>query len=148
MTGTINCMVFSSTLQKYNTLLQKDHLVAMRVRISNKEDDEVLLVCNEVWGLQDGAPLSPGEQQGARGKRNGAPPGLYLRLPSLESMQAARAEALLQIFSGQTDVYVRLLDSGKLMRHPLRAGQLRYLSEQLKERIGEENVALVGDLFD
>lgn len=147
MTGSINCMVFSSVLQKHNALLQKDRLVAMRARISNKEDDDVLLVCNEVWGLQEGAP-APAGTPAAGGAAGGASAGLYLRLPSLDSGQADRVKVLLGIFSGQTDVYMRLLDTGKLVRHPLRAGNVAYLCEQMKELLGEQNVALVGEPSD
>ena len=92
--------------------------------------------------------MGEGAKSGGRATSGGAPAGLYLRLPSLESGQADKVKVLLGIFSGQTDVYVRLLDTGKLMRHPLRAGNIPYLCEQMKELLGEENVALVGELFD
>ena len=68
--------------------------------------------------------------------------------PSLDSGQADRVKVLLGIFSGQTDVYMRLLDTGKLVRHPLRAGNVAYLCEQMKELLGEQNVALVGEPSD
>ena len=151
MTGTVNCMVFASVLEKYDVLLQKDRLVAMRARISNKEDDEVLLICNEIWGLDEAAPTGRAQatsagEPGAQStpKKSAAPEGLYLRLPSLDCPQAEKLALLLQIFSGRTDVYLRLKDTGKLVRHPLKAGQVAYLSAQLKELLGEENVAVVG----
>ena len=73
---------------------------------------------------------------------------LFLRLPGAGGKEFRRLELLLQMFPGDTPVKVRLLDTGKLVRHPLRAGNVAYLCEQMKELLGEQNVALVGEPSD
>ena len=215
VSGTMNCMVFASTIERYGTLLQKDQVVGIRGRISARED-ELLLICNEIWALGDppptrltrpgdrwvpsssnpwepppddwnpppcdwapsseawlpppperrsdpsGLPPAPGRGEPSRlppgrplqpqtptappapRKEGGkpVPPGLYLKLPGMGSREMERLTVLLSIFSGNLPVFVRLADSGKLVRHPQGAGQVDYLAAQVAELVGRENVFL------
>ena len=166
MTGSIDCIVFASILERYDALLQKDNAVAMQARISNKEDENVSLICEEVWDLKTERPQevkkagSPANGQHLTGRRRRLPnaedadpvgeqsgqSGLYVKLPALECQQMLHLEKLLKIFSGKVPVCIRLEDCGKLVRHPLRAGQVDYLADQLRQAFGADRVAIVGTI--
>ncbi|NLT58598.1 MAG: DNA polymerase III subunit alpha [Clostridiales bacterium] len=155
MSGAIDCIVFASTLQQVDALLQKDAVVAMRARVSSKEEEGITLVCQEVGDIRDGPPPERAGRRAQNGGERPVPlsrgeagkgpePGLYLKLPAMDCDEMRRLEKLLRIFSGQVPVCIRLADSGRLVRHPLRAGQVDYLRAQLAEAFGEDRVAVIG----
>ncbi len=143
MYGSVELVVFSRVLEAARPLLKSGQVVVVRGKISAKEDREpsVLVASLEAAPPPDAAVAAPP----ARLPKKAANPGLYLRLPSLESSEWHRVRKLLRVFEGQTPVYVRLADTGKLMRVPadLWITPESVLLSELERALGPENVAKI-----
>ena len=76
-----------------------------------------------------------------RGKR----PGLYLRVPSMDSREFLKSEQYLDIFEGDMPVYYFFLDSKKLVCAPQKLWITfnNALYFQLEKILGKENVVVV-----
>ena len=147
MTGSIDCIVFASVLQKYDDLFKKDAVIGIRGRVSVKEDEDITLVPSEVWLLADGRqpqqPLTQPQQPCPSSKKS-APAGLYLKVPGEDSPELAQAERVMRIFNGMTPVYARLCDTGAMVRLNIRIAEEKYVENELKALLGDGNVALIG----
>ncbi|MBR3290471.1 MAG: DNA polymerase III subunit alpha, partial [Clostridia bacterium] len=71
--------------------------------------------------------------------------GVYVRVPSQTSMEWRRIQPALRYFAGSEPLYIRLTDTGKMLRAP--ADQWvdphEELLRELKRILGEENVARI-----
>ena len=102
-------------------------------RLSFQEEKEPELVCME---------LSPPPEEGAKPPKPGRQ-GLYLRIGSQQSPLYRKAMQYLAIFDeGQTEVYLRFVDTGKLVKAPpqYRTFVNQPLLRALEKLLGEENV--------
>jgi DNA polymerase-3 subunit alpha len=140
MTGSVDCIVFASVLQKYDELLKKDCVIGIRGRVSVKEDEDVTLVPSEVWLLEVGSP----QPKPCPTPKKSAPAGLYLKVPGENCPELAQAERILRIFNGMTPVYARLCDTGAMVKLSLRIAEEKYVETELKALLGDANVVLVG----
>ena len=72
-------------------------------------------------------------------------PGLYVKLPKKGGKEEKRAFLLISIFDGIVPVYAYYEDSKKLIRNPegLKVDVNDVLVRELKEKLGEKNVAVV-----
>ncbi|HWQ51183.1 MAG TPA: DNA polymerase III subunit alpha, partial [Terriglobales bacterium] len=140
MTGSVDCIVFASVLQKYDELLKKDAVIGMRGRVSVKEDEDVTLVPAEVWLLEAGRT----QPQACPSPKKKAPAGLYLKVPGEDCPQLAQAERVMRIFNGMTPVYARLCDTGAMVKLSLRIAEEKYVESELRALLGEDNVVLLG----
>ena len=141
MYASLELIVFSRMLDQVKSLLRAGQVVVVRGKINAKEEEAptVLVSAVEAAPSPDSvpAPKTPAKPV--------ANPGLYLRLPSLESQEWKRAQKILRVFEGQTPVYLRLNDSGKLMRVPtdLWVTPEAVMIEELQRALGDTNVAKV-----
>ena len=140
MTGSVDCIVFASVLQKYDELLKKDCVISIRGRVSVKEDEDVTLVPSEVMLLEVGSP----QPKSCPAPRKSAPAGLYIKVPGESCPELAQAERILRIFNGMTPVYARLCDTGAMVKLTLRIAEEKYVEAELKALLGDANVVLVG----
>ena len=72
-----------------------------------------------------------------------ANPGVYIKIPSLDSGEWKRVQRVLRVLEGETPVYVRVADTGKLMLAPrdLWVTPHDALIKELAYILGAENVA-------
>jgi len=127
-TGEIELLCFSRTLEQYADLIWDNNAVLAAGRISVRDEKEPQLLVDELRSLRDG------EEPEAPRKR------LYLRLPSREDPVVAKVKLVLSFFPGGESVVLYYADikkqsKGRCQIHPA-------LLEDLRERLGEENVVL------
>ncbi len=149
-TGSIETLVFPKALQQYGQLLTVGSVVVVSGRISVREEEEPKLLCERVSTIEErqaqktrsGPSSGKGTVVAAeKGKR----PGLYLKLLSRQGEQMEKTQNLLEIFEGQTPVYVFFQDTQKVSLAPrsLWVFVNDVLLRQLMELLGENNVKLV-----
>ena len=111
----------------------------VRGKLSAREEEEPKLLVSAIEKAPSPETLPPPAPE----RKAVANPGLYLRVPSADSIEWTRAKRLLRVLEGDTPVYVRMRDSGKLMRAPreLWVTPHEVLIRELETALGVENVA-------
>lgn len=147
LTGGLTVLVFPRVLTQYAKVLMPEQMIYLTAKVSLREDEEPSLVCEKAVPLleagsakeQAAAAASPAAKKGA--KR----PGLYLRLSSRADAKMPRTERLLGVFEGHTPVYMYFEGEKQLVLAPKRlwCDVCDVLVEELKEHLGEKNVAVV-----
>ena len=143
MFGSIEVLVFPSTLSEYGAYLTEDQPVVMKAKLSRREEEDAKLLCESVLPLREEEPCR-GEAQPAK-RSSGKRPGLYLKVPSGSSPRYQRACQLLELFEGATPVYIYYNDVRKLFSAPvsMRVSLNDVLLQQLCHVLGNKNVAIV-----
>ena len=142
MYGSVELVIFSRNLDACRPLLKTGQVVVVRGRISVREEEPPRILVTDLHEAPSAAAV-PTEPQAPPKKP--ANPGLYLRLPSLECEQWRHVRKLLRVFEGNLPVYVRLTDSGKLVRTPsdLWISPEAVVLREIERAIGRENVAKI-----
>ena len=146
-TGSMEALAFPKTLQRYGQLLTVGSVVVISGRISVREEEDAKLLCEKVMTIEDrlafrnGLPPRKAVSAPSGGKR----PGLYLKVPSRRGTAMEKAQNLLEIFEGETPVYVFFEDTQKVSLAPRSMWVFPndVLLRQLAEVLGESNVKLV-----
>lgn len=157
--GNIEMLVFPKTLEEYSMLIREGNVILAECSVSAREDEDAKLICNRVFE----APKTDAEIAAFTStstpltSTNGASTyrvptntvkndksGLYLRFQSRECEEYIRAKQVLDIFDGQTPVFMYFEDSKKLMRAPrnMWVDINDVMLTELRRRIGEKNVAM------
>ncbi|MBP3435375.1 MAG: DNA polymerase III subunit alpha [Clostridia bacterium] len=143
--GSLELVVFAKTLEQCRSVLRTGELVVVQGRLSAREDEEpkVLVSAVEASPSVDSLPPEPIREAPNPTPKAVANPGVYLKIPSLESAQWRRVCKVLKVLDGPTPVYVRVADTGKLMRTPsdLWVTPHAALIGELERILGRENVA-------
>ncbi len=146
--GSLELVIFSRVLEQYRSLLYAGAVMLVKGRLSIREEGEVRVLVSSVEAVPspDAAqsdPPAPKPKETAPARPAVSHPGLYLRVPSLTSTEWKRAQRLLRVLEGDTPVYVRVADSGKLMRVPreLWIAPHPVVISELQRALGAENVA-------
>ena len=144
--GSLELVVFAKTLEQYRSVLRNGAMVVVRGRLSAREDEEpkVLVSSIETAPSADSLPPEPiAAAPKPTSKKPIANPGLYVKIPSLESDEWKRVCRVLKALDGQTPVYVRVADTGKLVRTPAELWVTPHavLIGELERILGRENVA-------
>lgn len=143
--GSLELVVFAKVLEAHRPLWRTGEMVLVQGRLNVREDEapKVLVSSVERAPDADALPPEPSPAKSAGERKPMANPGVYLKVPSLESAEWKRACRVLKVLEGDTPVYVRVADTGKLMRtpqslwvtpHPVLIGELEHV-------LGKENVA-------
>ncbi len=158
LTGSIDSIVFSKIYDEAEKLLTVNKVVALRGRISAKEDEDVSIVLDAVWDINEKEPpayagarkkppaLSPNMATPSMAikEKKKAGSGLYIKVPSHYDELYTKAEELARSSQGDSDLYIRFHDSGKMLMHKhIKVGNLNKLKGELSILLGEENVAIV-----
>ncbi|MCL2695024.1 MAG: DNA polymerase III subunit alpha [Clostridiales bacterium] len=126
ITGSVEVVVFTKTLQSYGRYFHDDSPVLARGKLNIREDRSNSLLIDE---------LSPLDQAGKN---------LYLRLPTVTDEVQARVRRLLKDFPGNTPVI--LYDSAKnIARQAPQGWNVQWgeaLKQLLEQEFGETNVKL------
>lgn len=143
--GSLELVLFPRVLEACRTTLKAGRVVIVHGKLNAREDEAPKLLVTSVEVAP--APESLPEENKVPKKTNAssAPAGLYLKLPTLESEQWIKAKKLLRVFEGNLPVYLRLAESGKLVRVPrdLWVSPEPVLLSELERLLGRENVAKV-----
>ncbi len=145
--GSMEMIVFPNTLRKYGGILQEGMILRIKGSVSTREDEEAKLICDELLmaprsltQLTEGSPAKADEKKTSKAKK-----GLYLRVPSADSIEYLRAKQITDIFDGQTPLFVYFTDDNKLWHTPVPmwVDPNTVMLDELKRRIGDKNVKLV-----
>lgn len=131
--GGMTGLVFQKTLDEYGNFLQEGGIVEVTGRLSFTEDKEPELVCER---------FARPDSEGA--KAADGPEGLTITVTAKDDPNYEKAMRYIAIFDeGTSDVHIRFLDSGKLLKAPprFRAMVNPVLLRELKKLLGPENVS-------
>ena len=155
--GAIEMVAFPKLLAQYEELLQPGQVVLVTGRLDIQEEKEPKLLGERVEPVPETAPPMPAGRLADQPPAPSAPPapqakkalsaraGLYLRLPTETDIERDRAQMVLSTAPGDTPVYIRFADSGRLVKAPAEwsVTLTASLIAALKQTIGDDNVAVV-----
>ena len=143
LTGTMEILIFPKTLTDCRDALQDNAVVVVSGRVSVKEEEPAKLLADHVVPIDR---YTPGQQNLARRSTvaKESPKAVYLKLPGKDSPQMAKVRSLLGILDGTMPVYIRFVDTGKMVLAPRTLWALDHplLYSELNRILGEENVAV------
>ena len=130
-TGSIELLCFQRVLDTGGGYLLEGGLVLVTGRISARDEKQPQIVADTVRPLTD-LPAPEPEKKAEK--------TLYVRLPSQDSKEFERLQAVLTMFEGTDRLVLVFADSGRKLRgrcliHPA-------LIDDLTERLGKENVVV------
>ena len=133
MYASMEVIVFPKILEKYSSLVQENMELKIHGRLSFTEDKEPKLICEYL--------VEAKEENIGKAKEN-SKSGLYIKI--LEDDLYDKAIKYIEIFGGDTDLYVYYDKSKKLMKAPskYRLDPNEVLLKELKNILGEENVVI------
>lgn len=172
MTASLEVLVFPRVYEELSAKLRVGEPLLLRGRVSLKEEEAAKLILEGALTLEEraggaapapwpdgpGPRYAPSEVSGPgvpqpAPAETAAPPagaaqasrdkaGLYLRIPTMDTLEQGRVRLLLEIFEGSFPVYLRVLDSGKMLRAPrsLWVDPNDLLLRELSRCLGDENV--------
>lgn len=146
-TGEIELIAFPKIFEKYSPMLVLESAVAVRGKLSFKDDEAPKLIVDEVLPLcRNGTEMLFFEKARTHGASKDSPretktKRLYLRVPDTECVEYKRALALAGIFTGSVPViFYSVADKSYSGRERMSVEVNDYLISEYKELLGEENV--------
>ena len=134
-TGQIEITAFSTVFNRYRELLEEGVTSIVHGKISEREDRDPELIPDKIEAVPEGA----------QNMKKQIRAGLYLKIPSVDSVQFAQIKTVLSAHTGKTPVYIVCADSGKRLEAPesLRISPNDELFAALSEIIGTDNVKYI-----
>ena len=133
-TGSIELLCFSRTLEQSGAYLKEGLAVAVRGKLSLREDKPPQILCDSAILLESALPDAAAAPAGERGKT------LYLKFPSAESPELRHLKRVFLMFPGKDPVKLVMADSRKVLQGYL--GIHDALLAECQEVLGQENVVL------
>lgn len=155
-TGKIEVIVFPKDFEKFHALIKEDYIVVIEGRVSKKSPGEPSKVVAEticdIQAYMPEKPYAPGgaaqTRRSSKTPRQGNWNGLWLRAKTKDDEAIVRAEKMISdIFEGPMPVYIRISDTGELVRYSKTAKVHPLLIKELNRVLGPENVKVVGEDF-
>ncbi len=139
LSGSMELLVFPKTLTEYGDAIFDNAVVVVRGKVSVKEDEAAKLVADMVVGVDRYQPPQVGGESTVVRQAGSRPRTLYLKCPSMQGKEFVKVRDLLEIFSGDMPVRIRIADTGKLVAAPrnLWAMESPRLLEELTNLLGE-----------
>ncbi len=143
--GALELVLFPRVLEACRSVLKTGRVVIVHGKLNAREDEAPKLLVSSIEVAPSPESLSEQTEPVNKPSSSSAPAGLYLKLPALDSEQWRKAQKLLRVFEGELPVYLRLADSGKLVRAPrdLWVTPVPILLKELEQLLGKENVAKI-----
>ena len=142
--GALELVLFPKTLEQCRANLKAGRVVVVHGKLNAREDEapKLLVSSLEVAPSPESLPATTSAVSAAT---SSAPAGLYLKIPSLESEEWRHVKKLLGVFEGDFPVYLRLTDTGKLVRAPRECWITpeSILLKELENLLGRQNVAKI-----
>lgn len=153
MTGQAEMLVFPKVYEAAMPLLQEGQIIAVKARLSEREDEAVKLICEEVLYPEQLGNMKKRERREHTLQRKAHPEtpaqksysskgGLYLKISSRLDSRFPEAMTLLQKEPGNCPLKLYLLDEEKLLGGPSVMPTPDILAK-LATLLGESNVKLV-----
>ncbi len=145
----IECLVFPKTLNEQGHALREDAVVRVVGTLSVKEEEKSKILVTAIEELPDNESFERQQrmQSAAKPQLTAVPTApsapiriLYLRVPSLESDQWARAKNILEIFEGTLPVSVYDASTKTYHKQQLGFDCTAYTLSELKNILGTDNV--------
>ena len=137
LSSSIEMIVFPKVLENFYSYIKENSIVVINGRVNLRENEDAKLICESI--------CYPSELGSYKTEKKAKLPGLYVKLPKKGGKEEKRAFLLISIFDGIVPVYAYYEDSKKLIRNPegLKVDVNDVLVRELKEKLGEKNVAVV-----
>ena len=116
--GSLELVLFPQVLQTCRSLLKEGTVVTLSGKLNAREEEQPKVLVSRLTAAPSAGDLPKAiapEQPTPQPTKTVKNPGLYLKVPSLDSEEWCKAKKLLRVFDGQTPVYLRVADSGKLI---------------------------------
>ena len=127
--GAVECIVFPTTFDRYNNLIEEDSLIIIKGKISLSEEEEPKIICEKIF------PLNKYKE----GK-------VFLKISKGKPLNTFDSiKEILKKYRGETPVYVYLEDEGKtvIVHRELWVNiENKLLFKELVEALGENNVKI------
>lgn len=132
--GSIECIVFPKVLTDYSVKLQENNIVAIRGRVSIREDEEPKLLAETVEYIDEAIANS----------KASAPKKLYIKLPSRTEETLRAVQENLAPYQGDMQVCLFFEDTKQIVIAPRRLWFNNTSSAllELQKVFGEENVRI------
>ena len=133
-TGSIELLCFSRTLEQSGAYLKEGLAVAVRGKLSLREDKPPQILCDSAVLLESALPDAAAAPVGGKKQT------LYLKFPSLTSPELRHMKRVFTMFPGKDVVKLVMADSRKVLQGYL--GLHDALLSECREVLGAENVVL------
>ncbi len=142
--GALELVLFPKTLEQCRSNLKAGRVVVVHGKLSAREDEAPKLLVSSLE-ITPSPEALPAQTPTVSATTSSAPSGLYLKIPSLESEEWCRVKKLLRVFEGEFPVYLRLTDTGKMLRapHEYWITPESVLLKELENVLGRQNVAKI-----
>lgn len=140
-TGAMENIAFSNTLSEYTSLLKENMPVIMTGRLSIREEKDPQIVIQSVKLIDKTQPaeeVRSSSSDETPADINRSVSKLYLRLPGANSLHAAKARAIINMFPGRTQVIFYFADSGR--RAAFTCEPQACMLNELRRLLGTDNV--------
>ena len=123
-------------------MLTEKRIVRLNATIQREDENKPKLICERLLPIPDSVQDA---QKGLNKNASGMPAGLYLRVESKDCKEYERAVQIIDIFDGNTPLYIFFKDTRQLWHTPrsMYVDINNVMLRELRKRIGDENVSLV-----
>ena len=144
LSGSMELLVFPKTLTQCGESIFENAVVVVRGKVSVKEDEAAKLVADEIITVDRYQPPRVGDASSIAAGQTKKGKILYLKCPSMKGKEFAKVKDLLEIFSGDMPVRIRISDTGQMVAAPrnLWAMENPRLIKELTDLLGEDCVVI------
>ena len=136
-TASVEMLAFSNVINQFGGYLRENSAIVVTGRLSLREDKDPQIVINRARPITDFTSEQPEPELRVRRNLRGK---LYLKLPTEEGECFRKVRAILNMFPGEEQVVVYFADTK--VRRGTRCGLTSTMLDELKNRLGAENVVL------
>lgn len=137
VSGTLEVIVFPKVLERFASTLRPDALVTVRGRVSDRENGNTQIICDEVRSLENyGARIT--EPEPAVPQNDNLK--LFLRIDSRENPKFEILRELIMAFPGNRETVIFISGTNQRLKTTIAADER--LVVQLENLLGGENVVL------
>ena len=165
-TGSLEALVFPRTLQENGGIINVNEAVVVEARVSVREDEETKLVAERFLTIEDAQRIPFAANQNYQRKpilqkplqeqtvsapapeqKKSSVSGLFIRVPSENSLEYKKAMEFLAVFEGLTPLYIHFSDTKKTVKAPTKLWvdtnlENGYVVKRLGKMLGNENVVM------
>ncbi len=135
--SSIELLCFNRVIESSGSYMAVNTPVLVKGRLSVRDEKPPQIMCDSIVPLKQ--LTAPGEET-ATPAPQGTAATIFLRVPSVDSVEFRHIKLVMTMFEGETPVKIRVADTGKLlggqcMNHPA-------LLQECREWLGNENVVV------
>lgn len=148
-TGSIECLVFPQILGKVSALVNEGRVVVLVAKVSLSDDEAPKLICDTMMMVESARETFASAEllkqpTVTNVKKDNSKNGLYIKVPSKESIKFTTALNMISVFDGNVPVYVYFDDTKSLTKAPRKYffQPCNILLSELKSLLGDRNVVI------